>query len=82
MNIVEFPKCGVSDIPTGLRELADLIEHGAKEGIVLGISDAKTLVWITTNGRGDIEIGAMGHCPTKYHAKGLALVAASKQDDH
>ena len=80
MNIVEFPKIGVSDIPTGLRNLADLIEQGAQEGVILGISDAKTLVWVTVNEAGDLSIGALGHCPSRFHAKGIVAQAAASSE--
>jgi exopolysaccharide biosynthesis protein len=79
MNIVEFPKSGISDIPERLRNLADLIESGAKEGTVIGIENAKTLVWITVDEYGEFEIGALGYCPSLFHAHGIAALAAGKQ---
>lgn len=54
MKIVDFPGNDISDIPRGLRALADSIE--AK-----GFGDAHHVAWVIDEG-GTIAFGMLGKC--------------------
>lgn len=78
MKLLEFPKLDAQDIPTGLRNLADLIETGSEE-VVSSMHDVQTLVWVTLDSYGNTEIGALGKLNGGLNeARGIALCAITK----
>ena len=77
MNIVEFPRGNVTDIPAGLRGLADLIENGPDGGVV-AVSDAVSVVWIAVNANGAIESGCIGQDSDRFKIAGIMQAAAMK----
>ena len=69
MNVVEFPKQNLTDIPLTLRNLADQIEKGE-----MGV--AKNVVWILSTEDEVVTMGLSGvtHSPreTMYYLMGVA----------
>lgn len=69
MNIVDFPKHNIADIPQTLRNLADSIEQGE-------YGEAHALVWVIDCGSADIAVGLIGQTAepgaAAYYMLGLA----------
>lgn len=78
LRVIEFPSGNVQDIPARLRSLADLIEGGAIEGSVLGLTDATHLAWVTANEAGDVEVGMFGGSFDRYALAGLLSAGVTK----
>jgi hypothetical protein len=78
LTVVPFIGGDVNNIPSGLRNLADLIEQGCQEGQVLGLSDSYVFAYVSINEYGDTVTGALGKCTNKYHAIGILHTGANK----
>lgn len=69
MNIVEFPKNNLADIPQSLRHLAESIEKGERGA-------CHKLAWVIDEGNGVISVGLLGHSlepgAVAYYMLGLA----------
>lgn len=78
LTVVPFTGSNINDIPAGLRNLADLIEHGAQEGQVLGMADLHNLIWITLDSDGRTEVGALGKTAGRYEIVGITAVAMNR----
>ena len=57
MKLVQLPLPGVTDIATGLRNLATQIEDGE-------FDDAHNLAWVIDCGDNRIELGMLGPSPS------------------
>ena len=75
-KVVEFPRGSAADIPGGLRNLADLIEHGATE-YVEGLTGVVALAWVTQDEAGNIEVGGLGQGMNRLSTVGLAMAGAN-----
>lgn len=74
-TLVQFPGFDISDVPRGLRSLADSIEAGK-------FDDAHNVVWIIDCGAGRIELGMLGASPSAGAVTHLLLgVAMRKMED-
>lgn len=78
LKVVPFTRGNVHDIPSGLRDLAELIEQGCVEGEILGLTDATHFAWIATNSYGQVECGLLGADGDRYRAAGIMLAGANK----
>lgn len=52
LNVVELPAKDVSDVPRGLRQMADDIEAGKYEDV--------QLAWVMGCGNGEVTLGLLG----------------------
>jgi hypothetical protein len=57
MNVVEFPKQNLADIPLTLRNLADRIEKGE-------VGTIENMVWILSAEDGALSVGLVGASPS------------------
>ena len=73
LTVVPFTGGNVQDIPAGLRDLADLIEQGCKEGNILGLTDATHFAWVAVNEYGNVEAGLLGPNGDRYKASGVLV---------
>jgi hypothetical protein len=72
MKVLSFPgKNAITDVPTGLRELADLIESG-------GFADIQNLVWVIDRGHESVDVGMMGQAATPTQAAYFLLGVAMR----
>lgn len=78
INVVRFPGHDVNDIPQRLRDLAELLEQGGREGALSGMEDTQTFVWINVTSAGHIESGALGRIHGKSHVVGVMQAAIHK----
>lgn len=82
LKVVEFPGGNVTDIPAGLRNVAQLIEDvrdiGASGGPIPGLHDVQRLVWISEDADGNTSVGAFGRDMDKLRTAGLAQKAINR----
>lgn len=71
MELIEFPRSTVHDIPSGLRNLADQIEAG--EFL------PHTLVWAIDEGDGEVSVGLLGAAQAPGAEAHLLLAAAMRK---
>lgn len=68
LNVVDFPKQNLADVPTTLRTLADNIEKGE-------FGECLSLAWVMDQGDGVVAVGLIGHSqspgPHAYYLLGL-----------
>lgn len=78
MKVVQLPVGNVNDVPARLRDLADTLEQGAKEGVIVGVDGSKMLAWVNIDVNGDIGVGALGLSHDDLHCVGILQAGITK----
>lgn len=69
-TLVEFPKTTLTDVPAGLRAMADAIENGEYGEVAL-------CAWVLS-GDAELSVGLLGHSPSPA-AEAHLLYALAQQ---
>lgn len=74
MEVIQFPKINLEDIPEGLRNLAEVVEK--RELNIPG--PMVSLVWVGVDEQGMLCAGCLGKNPNRYELAGYLQAAAMK----